>query len=59
MCGTDDIKTKTINAEMAIDRDERGMLTVNPFAQIILDNSTTRKRRNREQQLQWQQQLPY
>jgi hypothetical protein len=52
MRGTDDIKTKTINAAMAIDRDERGMLTVNQFAQTILDNSTTRKKRNREQQPQ-------
>jgi hypothetical protein len=59
MHGTDDIKTKTINAAMAIDRDERGMLTVNQFAQTILDNSTTRKRRNQEQQPQHQQQLPH
>jgi hypothetical protein len=59
MRGTDDIKTKTINAAMAIDRDKRGMLTVNQFAQTILDNLTTRKRRNQEQQLQCQQQLPH
>ena len=52
--GAEDIKTKTINTAIAMDRDERGVLTVNQFAQFILQNSTTRKKRNRRQQPQLQ-----
>jgi hypothetical protein len=54
--GPEDMKTKTINTAIAMDRDERGVLTVNQFAQFILQNSTTRKKRNRQQQPQPPQQ---
>lgn len=43
--GIEDIKIKTLCLARAMDRQERGVLTVDQFATFVKNNSTTRRRR--------------